>query len=125
MRNLAEFSLDELNRVKDWNNLTDLEKKHVPIIKAPDRVKVNEPFEIEIIVGEFLKHPNELNHWIRWVSVFLNERMLSSINLEPVVSEPKVKISIKYDKPGKKKLVAMANCNLHGTWINEKEIEFV
>ena len=53
----AEDILCGINLPKDWENLTDLEKKHVPVLEAPDRVKKDEPFTVKVTVGKLLAHP--------------------------------------------------------------------
>ncbi len=122
---MSEFSLEEVNKVKDWNNMTDIEKKHVPAIEAPDKVKAGEAFDVLIEVGKYMKHPNELNHWINWIGLWIDKRPVAFVNLYPTVSEPVVRFRIKIDSVGKKKIVAREFCNLHGVWQNEKEIEVV
>ncbi|MFQ6086395.1 MAG: desulfoferrodoxin family protein [Candidatus Bathyarchaeia archaeon] len=42
------FSLTELNRPKDWDSLTEMDRKHIPVIEAPDSVEAGEPFEVKI-----------------------------------------------------------------------------
>jgi superoxide reductase len=37
-----------LNTAKDPANMTELEKKHIPVIDCPDKVKAGEPFKVNI-----------------------------------------------------------------------------
>ena len=46
-----------VNEPKDKSNPTDLEKKHIPVIEAPDKVKKDEPFEVKIEVGKPIHYP--------------------------------------------------------------------
>ncbi len=41
-----------VNTPKDIDNMTDLEKKHLPVITAPKSVRKDERFEVMIEVGQ-------------------------------------------------------------------------
>ena len=45
-------------------------EKHVPIIKAPASVAAGDAFEVEVVVGEEVAHPNTVEHHIKWVQLF-------------------------------------------------------
>jgi superoxide reductase len=118
------FSLTKLNKPKDWNNLTIMDKKHVPTISAPDNVKPNQPFDIQIKVGgiEGVEHPNILSHYITWVELYAGERYIGKIEFAPIVSNGyKAKLTITLENSTA--LHARAFCNLHGLWEGkEKEV---
>ena len=40
-----------VNMVQDEDHMTDLEKKHVPVISGPSSVKKDECFEVTIEIG--------------------------------------------------------------------------
>ena len=40
-------------------------EKHVPIIKAPE--------EVRVVVGKTVPHPNTVEHHIKWIIVFVEE----------------------------------------------------
>ena len=112
-----EFSLTQLNKPKDWSNLTDMAKKHVPIIEAPERAKAKEPFKVRIRVGgiDGIEHPNTLGHWINWVTLYAGDRLISRIDFAPVVSDGyAVTINMALDETTN--LRAIGFCNLHGIW---------
>jgi hypothetical protein len=44
-----------INIPKDLANLSDMEKKHLPVIEAPDEVKAGEPFQATLL------HKNRVN----------------------------------------------------------------
>lgn len=119
-----EFSLEKINKVKNMDNMSEMEKKHFPVISAPEKVKSGEAFDVEIEVGKLLKHPNEQSHWINWIALWLNEKPISFVAFYPAVAEPKVRLKLKAGNKGKAKLVAREFCNLHGIWESEKEIDF-
>ncbi len=111
------YSLTELNKPEDWNNLTVMDKKHVPIINAPDDVASGKPFEVQLKVGgiEGVEHPNQLSHYITWIELYAGDRYLGKIEFAPVVSDGyKVRLSVTLEKSAT--LRARSFCNLHGLW---------
>jgi len=94
--------------------MSDLEKKHTPVIEAPSRVKKGEAFEVSVEVGRHMAHPNENAHFIEWIELYSGETFLARVNLEPKLTSPKVKfnVALEHEHP----LVARERCNLHGVW---------
>lgn len=117
----GEDILCGLNEPKDKGNLIDLEKKHIPIIDAPEKAKKDEPFEIKVEVGSLLAHPNEPGHFIEWVELYCGDTFLGRIQYSGGTSYPnaifKVKLSHAHGP-----LKAWGKCNLHGLWEGTKEI---
>jgi superoxide reductase len=103
-----------INTVKDAENMTDLEKKHAPVLNMPKKVKKGEPFEVTVEVGKHLKHPNTIGHFIQWVELYAGDILLGSVDFVPEFSNPKVTFTVmlKYEYP----ITAMDRCNLHGVW---------
>lgn len=96
------------------DEMSDLEKKHTPVIEAPSKVKKGEPFEVSVEVGKHMKHPNENAHFIEWIELFSGDTYLARVDLEPRLTEPKVTfvVTLEHAHP----LVAKERCNLHGVW---------
>ncbi len=111
----------QINRPGDVDNLSDLEKKHVPIIDCPDSVKANEPFEFTVHVGKLLKHPNEMGHHIQWIELYNGDLFITRVDLTPVSSEPKVTFTIALGSTADVR--ALARCNLHGTWESARHVD--
>jgi len=112
----AGYSLTELNK-PDWANLTDMARKHTPVIEAPDSVEADKPFEVTIKVGgiEGVEHPNMLGHWISWLELYVGERYIGKVEFAPEVSNGyKVIMTTALKESGN--LRARAFCNLHGLW---------
>ena len=105
-----------INKAKSerMDEMSDLEKKHTPVIQAPSKVKKEEPFEVLIEVGKYMKHPNENAHYIEWIELFSGETFLVRVDLVPKLSEPNVKVVVALDHAHP--LVAKERCNLHGQW---------
>ena len=112
-----EYSLTELNKPTDWNNLPGMAKKHVPIIEAPAKVKVNEPFAVKIKVGgiDGVEHPNTLSHWINWVALYAGERLISRVEFGAELTDGYV-VTLNVTLAESATLRAQEFCNLHGVW---------
>lgn len=96
------------------DEMTELEKKHTPVIEAPTKVKKGESFEVQVEVGKHLKHPNENAHYIEWIELYSGETFLARVDLVPRLTEPKVKLVVALDHAHP--LIAKERCNLHGLW---------
>jgi superoxide reductase len=103
-----------VNRAENFDNLTDLEKKHLPVIEAPDSVKAGESFEVTIEVGKLLTHPNELGHHIQWIVLLKGGVALATVHLTPVTTSPNIKLTVTLNQT--ETLRALERCNLHGEW---------
>jgi len=112
-----EYSLTELNKPTDWNNLTEMDKKHVPIIEAPSKVKANEPFTVKIKVGgiDGVEHPNTLSHWINWVALYAGDRWIGRVAFAPEMTDKYV-VTFSVTLSESATLRAQEFCNLHGVW---------
>lgn len=111
-----------VNVVKDFEHMTDLEKKHLPVITSPKEVKKGECFEVMVELGKLMEHPNELAHHIEFVELYVDHTYLSRIDLTARRTCPIMKTCVSLDHTHGK-LRAFAHCNLHGTWEGQAEIE--
>lgn len=111
-----------INRPQDPSNMTDMEKKHTPVIDCPDTVKAGEPFKVGIKVGE-MPHVMEEGHHIQWIDVYSGENFYVRVDLTPVFTRPEITVTL--HKGGKHRtstLRVIERCNLHGQWEATKEI---
>jgi superoxide reductase len=111
-----------VNRPKDADNMTDLEKKHLPVITAPKKVKKGECFEVTIEVGKLMQHPNEPAHYIEFVELYADHTYLARFDFTAQRTCPTVKACISLDHIHSG-LRAYERCNLHGVWEGAFEIE--
>jgi len=111
------YSLTKLNKPKDWTALTEMAKKHVPIIEAPASVKANEPFQVKIKIGgiDGVEHPNMLGHWINWVILYADIRPIGQIYFYPTMTNGYV-ATMHVTLEQSATLIAQGYCNLHGVW---------
>jgi len=111
-----------VNRPADPANLSDLEKKHLPVITAPDTVKNGECFEVTVEVGKLLAHPNVRAHYIEFIELYADETYLGRVDFTPVTTCPTVTFCVQLDHVHQG-LRAFVYCNLHGTWEGDKALQ--
>lgn len=109
-----------INRQKmsivDPKNPTDFELKHTPEItfleadgKGFTRVKIH-------MGSKGIVHPTEENHWIDYIKIFNNDKLVSFTEFENGPIRGYAEYFVKLAK-GDIVLVE-AGCNLHGIWTN-------
>ncbi|MHA2225960.1 MAG: desulfoferrodoxin family protein [Candidatus Hodarchaeales archaeon] len=113
-----------INKVRNPDDMTDLEKKHDISINAPDIVKAGELFEVELKVGAKLNHPNLPAHWIQYIELFIGDARINHFEMSAsTISSPSVKMTIALPSWADIELVARERCNLHGIWESRKQIK--
>ena len=118
---MAEKDLfSQVNRPEDPDNMTDLEKKHLPVIDAPDRVSAGETIQVSVEVGKLLAHPNEAGHHIEFIDLYENDVYLARVDFTGAKVNPKATFDVMFEKGGT--LRAFSSCNLHGVWEGDKPI---
>jgi superoxide reductase len=111
-----------VNVVKDSENMTDLGKKHLPIITAPKSIAKGECFEVTVEVGKLMQHPNEPAHHIEFIELYADHRYLARMDFTAKTTCPTMKICVELGH-NYGQLRAFAHCNLHGTWEGDVDIE--
>lgn len=102
-------------------------EKHVPHIEAPAKVKAGEPFQVTVIVGKEVPHPNTIEHHIKWIQVYTKYEgarpvvHVGTFDLGPTFADPKVTFTAMLEKSST--LYALEYCNIHGVWDNSAEVE--
>lgn len=116
------FSLDNnaIKKPADPKNLSDGDKKHIPIISVVKKCGLVGPgcVDAHIKVGEIL-HVMEAKHYIMYIDVYLNSSFIARYHMAPEKLNPALGIHLKADSG---KLLVLENCNVHGKWIVEMEI---
>jgi len=93
-------------------------RKHTPVIEAPAKVKKGEWFEVRVVVGKDIPHPNTREHWIEHISLWAGDFLAARADLEPERAASEVVFKIKLEETTT--LTACAYCNLHGLWHSEE-----
>jgi superoxide reductase len=123
---MAEQALPDLfaqvNKVEDLDSAADLQKKHTPVITAPDAVKAGECFEVVVEVGKLVAHPNEIGHYIEYIDLYAGYQYVARLDLTAVRTCPVLKLCLKLERD-LGPLRAFVRCNLHGMWEATKPIK--
>ncbi len=111
-----------MNTPKDPANMSETEKKHMPVIECPDTVTAGEPFQVKINVGE-IPHVMEEGHFIQWIDVYFKQNFFARVELTPKFTRPEVTLTLeRHSKHKSSTLRVVERCNLHGQWEATKEI---
>ncbi|MFQ6107464.1 MAG: class II SORL domain-containing protein [Thermoplasmata archaeon] len=120
-------SLGDLLYSREAEEESTLKEKHTPTIEAPTRARADEAFDLTIVVGKEVPHPNLLEHHIKWIRVFVEEKGRShnpihvgTYDMGPTYMEPRVSFPLKLKKSST--VYALGYCNLHGIWENSVDI---
>jgi len=111
---------DAIKTPQDVSNLTELEKKHIPVI-IPEKKCGLIPEgcqDVHIKIGE-IPHPMQPEHWIMHIDCYLDNEFISRVKLTPDKLNPATALHL---KAASGKLTVIDLCNLHGAWIKEMEL---
>ena len=105
---------------KDANNLTELEKKHIPVITIVKKCGLIPEGcqDVHVKMGE-VQHPMQAEHYIVHIDFYIDKEFISRVMLTPEKLNPAAALHLKAQSG---KLSAIALCNLHGAWIKETEL---
>jgi superoxide reductase len=101
-------------------------EKHVPAIVTESKVKKGEFFEVEVSVGKEIKHPNTIEHHIKWIDLYIKSGEkpvvhVARFDFAPGITDPIAKTKIKLEESSE--LIAVSYCNLHGLWETSVKVE--
>lgn len=105
---------------KDPTFLNDFEKKHIPEVILPKRLKAGVEMEITVKIGE-IPHPMMPEHFITWVAIYEGDKLLKKNKLEPE-TPPETVFKLKFDSS--KQLRCLEECSIHGIWEKKFNIIF-
>ncbi len=109
----------QTSRAVDAAHLTVDERRHVPIIEAPEVVPAGELFTVTVKVSE-LPHPMDMDHYIQFIELYAGQTLLTHVMFTPTLPKPKVTYFLVLDE--NVTLRAVAFCNRHGFWEADHQI---
>ncbi len=111
---------DAIKTAKDVNNLTELEKKHIPVITLVKKCGLipEGPQDVHVKMGE-IQHPMQAEHYIVHIDFYIDNEFISRVILTPDKLNPAAALHLKA-KSGKFSVIEL--CNLHGAWIKEENL---
>ena len=114
---------DAIKLAEDPNNLTELEKKHIPVIKAVKTCGlISEGCQdVHVKMGE-IQHPMQAKHYIVHIDFYIDKEFISRVILTPEKLNPAAALHLKAQSG---KLSVIELCNIHGAWIKETGLQEV
>ena len=114
----AKMGMIDMNRTEmKPQNSSDMQKgelKHTPLITVKGKDATGYTF-VEVTVGQGgVMHPSTQDHWIDFIELYANGKLVGRSTLEPEISRGATSFSVKLNNV--KSLKAKAGCNLHGIW---------
>jgi len=111
---------DAIKTPQDAGNLTELEKKHIPVITVVKTCGLIPEgcHDVHVKLGE-IQHPMQDDHYIMHIDFYIDKKFIARTHLTPAKLNPAAALHL---KSGEGKLTAVALCNLHGAWINEQDL---
>ena len=111
---------DAVKIAQDPNNLTELEKKHIPVIAVVKKCGLIPEGcqDVHVKMGE-IQHPMQPEHYIVHIDFYIDKKFISRVVLTPDKLNPAVALHLKA-LSGKLSVIEL--CNLHGTWIKEADL---
>lgn len=146
---MGDIMSEEINKIKDPDNITEAEKKHSPEIISDDMMTAEGAFEVTVKVGE-LPHVMQEDHYIEWIELSLGDIKIGKVEFSPSDEKAEATFTVKPTEElvgirayevcnirgvnvcgdcGSKsvvmKLDALAKCNVHGLWESKKKVEIM
>ena len=122
--------MPKINKYVDISTLDREAKKdyidrHSAFVHCKKEAKLGEKFKVKVKVGDEYKHPDDFDHYIKYVQLWNGETLLAESNFAPNVmfgEANQVEVDF-YIVPHKNlKLTAMAYCTKHGLWQSDEKI---
>ena len=99
---------------KDPTKMEKGELKHSPQVTIKEKDAKGYTL-IEITIGQGgIIHPSTPDHWIDFIELYADEKLVGKSTLEPEISRGAASFAVKLDSV--KVLKARSGCNLHGIW---------
>jgi len=111
---------EAIKTAKDANNLTELEKKHIPVITIVKKCGLIPEgcHDVHVKMGQ-IQHPMTEEHSIVHIDFYIDNQFISRVILTPDKLNPAAALHL---KAGGGKLTVIELCNLHGAWINQADL---
>lgn len=105
---------------KDVGNLTELEKKHIPVITVVKKCGLIPEgcHDVHAKIGE-VQHPMQPEHYINFIDFYLDREFIARTHLTPDKLNPAAALHLKAETG---KIAVIEFCNLHGAWIRETDL---
>ena len=108
---------EAIHMPEDPSNLSETEKKHIPMIVILKECKLigGGCIDVHVKVGE-IEHVMESEHSIAFIDFYINQRYQARVQLRYKRLHPAVMLHLSADTGT---LTVVVNCNVHGNWMSE------
>lgn len=115
-----EEKQDAIKTAADPNNLTELEKKHIPVITIVKKCGLIPQGcqDVHVKMGQ-IQHPMLAEHSIQHIDFYIDKEFISRVILTPDKLNPAAALHLKAHGG---ELSVIELCNLHGAWINQSDL---
>ena len=113
-----EENPEAIKRPEDAANLTDAEKKHIPVVQKTSCGLIEGCTDVHATIGE-IEHMMTNEHFISYVDYYVDYKFISRIWLSPEVCKPATSMHLAVSTG---KVTVIEHCNLHGNWMGELEL---
>lgn len=103
---------DQINTAENSNEAATKEK-HLPEITIEDLGDGQKKVTVNVGGG---KHPNEIDHWIQWAVLRVNDMYIGKAEFSAKVMEPIATFVVNCQNIENCSLSVRARCNKHGIW---------
>jgi superoxide reductase len=96
--------------------------RHMPVIVCEKSAKKGEKFAVNVRVGTEYTHPDDYNHYIKYVQLWNRETLLAQAEFSPGTlgnQKSQVEVTFHIIPKSSMNLAAMAYCTNHGLWQSE------
>jgi len=120
--------MPKINRYVDISTLDKEQKKdyidrHSPFVHCEKTAKTGAKFKVKVKMGEQFMHPDDFDHYIRYVQLWDGEAMLAEANFTAgaLGNKPNnLEVDFYIVASKKMKLTAMSFCTKHGLWQSDE-----
>ncbi len=109
---------DAIKTPADPANLTEGDKKHIPIVVKTECGLVDGCTDVHATIGE-IEHVMTNEHFIGYVDYYLDYKFISRIWLSPEVCKPATSFHLAISSG---KITVIEHCNVHGNWMGELDL---
>ena len=113
---------DAIKTPADPDNLSESEKKHVPLVSIGRECSVEHGegcADVHVKIGE-IEHVMETEHYIKFIDFYASKKYLARLILTPQHIHPKVSLCLNVNTG---KLTVIETCNVHGSWITKIKLD--
>ncbi len=113
-----ENNPDAIKRPADPGNLSEGDKKHIPVLVVKKECGLfpgGECTDLHVKVGE-IEHVMKTEHFITFIDFYVDKKYIARVSLTPQRLHPAAALHLNVNTG---RLIAIENCNVHGSWMTE------